>query len=181
MFFEKETDLFNRRPQRMLHFAPEKQMSRRLAQVASLDYVTADIAENRAMKQLDITSISEPDDSFDVVYCSHVLEHVTEDRQAMAELFRILRPGGWALLLVPIQGEVTYEDASIQTPEARREAFDQEDHVRIYGRDFQQRLTQAGFLVEEHDYARQFDAEDRHRFGLDESDLIYRCHKPAGT
>ena len=106
------------------------------------------------------------------------LEHVTEDRQAIAELYRVLRPGGWAVLLVPIRGQETHEDPAIQTPEARREAYDQEDHVRMYGRDFKDRLAEAGFSVQENAYALHFEPDDRRRYGLDESDLIYYCSKP---
>ena len=99
------------------------------------------------MVHADITQIPFVDDSFDVILCSHVLEHVPEDRQAMRELCRVLKPDGWALLLVPISSRraETYEDATVVAPEDRERLFGQFDHVRIYGRDFKDRLEESGF------------------------------------
>ena len=96
---------------------------------------------------MDITSIEYPDQSFDVIYCSHVLEHVDEDRKAMGEFYRVLKDTGWAILVVPISAEATYEDPSLTSPEERMEAFGQADHVRRYGPDYVDRLRQAGFCV----------------------------------
>jgi SAM-dependent methyltransferase len=94
----------------------------------------------RAMVRMDITDIQYPKDTFDVIYCSHVLEHVVDDRKAMREFHRVLRPDGWALLLVPITVEKTFEDPSVTDPEERLSVFGQEDHVRCYGPDYVERL-----------------------------------------
>jgi SAM-dependent methyltransferase len=100
-----------------------------------------------AMVRLDITEIDFPDESFDVVYCSHVLEHVPDDRKALAEIRRVLKPDGWAILLVPIDAAETIEDPSITDPGERLRLFGQGDHVRRYGPDYVERLHQAGFDV----------------------------------
>lgn len=112
-----------------------------------MGYVTADL-QNPADFQWDITAIPQPDASFDVIYCSHVLEHVYEDRKAMSEFYRVLKPGGWAVLNVPITDEVTFEDPSVTDPAERLRVFGQKDHVRRYGPDYVDRLREAGFQVE---------------------------------
>jgi ubiquinone/menaquinone biosynthesis C-methylase UbiE len=99
------------------------------------------------MERMDITDIHHPDNSFDVIYCSHVLEHVSDDRKAMGEFCRVLRPSGWAMLNVPINAAQTFEDPSITDPAERERVFGQYDHVRNYGPDYKQRLEEAGFSV----------------------------------
>jgi len=103
------------------------------------------------MVKMDITDIQYPDASFDAIICNHVLEHVPDDRRAMRELYRVLKPGGWAILQVPYSEQITQsiEDPSITTPEARARVFGQEDHVRIYAKeDYLTRLEEAGFRME---------------------------------
>lgn len=99
------------------------------------------------MLKMDIMNIQFPDDFFDVIYCSHVLEHVHNDMQAMRELHRVLKKDGWAILLVPITAAKTFEDDSITDPDLRLQAFGQRDHLRRYGRDFAERLRRANFRV----------------------------------
>lgn len=140
-------NLFDGAPRRLLHFAPERHMADLFRGVPKLDYLSADIEAPDAMVHFDITEIPYPDRSFDAIYCSHVLEHVPDDRKAMAELRRILRPGGWALCLVPMSLEPTFEDASVVDPAERERLFGQSDHVRQYGPDFKDRLESAGFKV----------------------------------
>jgi ubiquinone/menaquinone biosynthesis C-methylase UbiE len=127
---------------------------------------------------MDVTDIKYPDESFDVVYCSHVLEHVQEDKKAMREFYRILKRDGWAILLVPITAEETFEDPSIIESQERLKAFGQEDHVRRYGPDYVSRLREAGFRVEVtkvHDLVQQDEAI---RMGLTPaSGEIYFCTK----
>ena len=147
LFFERQTELFSGRPKSLLHFAPEIGFEPRLRKRIGPGYITADLSNPEAMQKIDITSIQHPDASFDVVYCSHVLEHVPDDAQAMRELRRVLKPDGWAVLLVPQRAGPTYEDPAIVEPEARRAAFGQSDHVRWYGDDFINRLEDAGFRV----------------------------------
>ena len=149
LYIMHRTDLLQR-PARLLHVAPEPQLSAVLQQSPHLDYLSADLYEKNVMVEMDITDIAYPDASFDVIICNHVLEHILEDARAMRELFRVLAPGGWAILQVPISEKlsITLENPSIVTPEARARAFGQEDHVRIYARrDYIKRLRAAGFQV----------------------------------
>ncbi len=138
------------RPHRLLHFAPEPPIERRLREVPGLDYVTADLEDERVMVRADIMDLPFEDASFDAVVCSHVLEHVPDDARALQEIRRVLRPGGWALLGVPIFLELdeTDDDPTVTSPEERRERFGQDDHARAYGLDFPERVAAHGFEVQ---------------------------------
>lgn len=132
----------------MLHVAPERWLEIKFKEVIGQGYLTADLYNPKAMIKMDITDIQYPQQSFDYIYCSHVLEHVVEDVKAMTEFHRVLKSDGWAILLVPITNEKTYEDASIVDPKERLKAFGQSDHVRKYGADYVDRLGEAGFTVD---------------------------------
>jgi ubiquinone/menaquinone biosynthesis C-methylase UbiE len=127
---------------------------------------------------MDITDIQYPDESFDVIYCSHVLEHVPEDRQALREFYRVLRRGGWAVLLVPITADRTCEDPSAVDPSERKRVFGQEDHVRRYGPEFRDRLCEAGFDVCVRQVSELCSEEEAVRMGLTAaSGAIYCCRR----
>ncbi|HMO63326.1 MAG TPA: methyltransferase domain-containing protein [Ferruginibacter sp.] len=137
-----------------LHIAPEKNLSKFLLQQQLRQYVCGDLFTPgykyaSHVQNMNILNIPYPDNHFRLVICNHVLEHIEEDSKAMKELYRVLQPGGTAILQVPVStiSANTYEDFSITTPEGRANAFGQFDHVRIYGRDYSQRLQQAGFIV----------------------------------
>ncbi|HEU0016194.1 MAG TPA: methyltransferase domain-containing protein [Longimicrobium sp.] len=166
LYLERRTDLFDGRPKRMLHVAPEACFAPRLRWRLGGGYLTADLDSPRAMVRMDITDIHHPDASFDVIFCSHVLEHVPDDRAAMREFRRVLKRGGWAILLVPITADRTYEDPSITDPVARLAEFGQEDHVRRCGPDYVERLREAGFDVAVTTVADLADAQDAARMGL---------------
>jgi predicted SAM-dependent methyltransferase len=119
--------------------------------------VTADIVPGNAMVVADITAIPFAAATFDVLLCNHVLEHVSNDRQAMRELYRVLKPGGWAVLQSPVDKRraQTFEDSTIISPQDRERLFGQRDHVRVYGRDYKERLESAGFAVTIVDYSEQ--------------------------
>jgi SAM-dependent methyltransferase len=178
LYFNKRTNLFDAGTIRMLHIAPEKCFENRLKKRLGENYVTADLLNPRAMVKMDIMDIKFPNESFDVIYCSHVLEHVSDDRQAMREFYRVLKPKGWAILLVPITVEKTFEDPSIVDPQERLKVFGQEDHVRRYGTDYTERLREAGFKVS---ITRVFDLlekEDAILMGITPaSGEIYLCTK----
>lgn len=141
-------------------------------------YITADLAAPHADVKMDITNIEYPNDTFDVIYCSHVLEHIPEDRKAMRELRRVLKPDGWAVLLVPIAGDITYEDPSITDPAERLKAFGLENHVRQYGRDYVERLRECGFTVEVTEVSDLYDRAQTIRAGIGgEVGEIYYCTK----
>ncbi|MDP8208209.1 MAG: methyltransferase domain-containing protein [Candidatus Electryonea clarkiae] len=148
LYITRKTDLFDSRHKMMLHVAPERCFESRFIEYLGDNYLTADLFNPRAMTKMDITDIKYPDQSFDVIYCSHVLEHVQDDKKAMREFYRVLKLNGWAILLVPITAEETFEDPLIVEPEERLKSFGQRDHVRRYGPDFIDRLREAGFKVE---------------------------------
>jgi SAM-dependent methyltransferase len=148
IYLERKTNIFsNGKGLSVLHIAPESCLEGQFRRIIGRRYLTADIEPGRADVTMDLTNIDYADEAFDVIICSHVLEHVENDRRAMAELCRILRSAGWAILLVPIQGESTYEDPNIKSPAERLRHFGQMDHVRIYGLDYMKRLEVAGFNV----------------------------------
>jgi SAM-dependent methyltransferase len=166
---------------RTLHFAPEFCTTRVLRADPRIEYVSADLFEPEAMLRLDITRIDLPDESLDLVLCSHVLEHVVDDARAMRELRRIIRgDGGRVILQIPqrLSMQKTYEDWSITDPDARHQAFGQHDHVRVYGVDFVDRLRDAGFDVEVIHVFQQLPEDLRTRYGLWD-DRIYSCARAA--
>ncbi len=133
----------------MLHVAPEKIFQQKFLQQLGENYLSADLYDDAAMVKMDITNIDYEDGSFDYIYCSHVLEHVEDDKKAMREFYRVLKEGGWAILLVPIMNiEQTFEDLSITDPDERIKIFGHPEHVRNYGRDYKQRLQECGWSVE---------------------------------
>lgn len=171
LYLTERTDLLSS-PRSLLHFAPEPAYERRLKAIPGLRYVSADLDSPLAMDAVDIMDMPYADGSFDAVLCSHVLEHVNDDRRAMREIRRVLRPGGWAILMSPIDGRrtTTLEDPSITTPADRHRVFGQSDHVRLYGHDFATRLAEAGFAVRSDRYVEQLDPELVDRCGLRRDD-----------
>jgi len=162
----------------ILHFSPLSCLVTKLKSLKNINYITSDFEDTMADRNYDITDIDEKDDSFDMVICYHVLEHVADDRKAMQELFRILKPNGCAILQVPWKGQDTFEDSDIVLPEERKEAFGQEDHVRIYSlNDFVNRLKNAGFTVELNSYAEELGANDIKKYALKKGEIIFVCHK----
>ncbi len=161
----------------MLHFAPEYYFLRYFRRMPNLTYIAADLDPPRGAVKMDITDIALESESVDLVICSHVLEHVQEDTKAMRELKRVLRPGGRALIMGPVDYDrpTTYEDPSIVSPKARLAAFHQNDHVRIYGADFDHRLRAAGFQVDANRYALSLGEQAIARYGLVSGEIIYVC------
>lgn len=133
----------------ILHIAPEEALARRLRRIPGVRYVGGDLHAQYGPMRIDVTDMQFEDASFDAVLCSHVLEHVPDDRRAMAEIQRVLKPSGWALLLVPeVHADVTEEEPTIADPEEQQRRFGQDDHVRRYGWDYVTRLEAAGLTVE---------------------------------
>lgn len=165
---------------RLLHFAPEALFDPVFERLPQIERVTADLYVPADLR-LDITDMDLADGSFDLILCSHVLEHVPDDRAAMSELRRVLADGGLALVLTPYRAESpTYEDPAVTSPLDRMVAFGQQDHVRIYGTDLADRLRGAGFEVEDRTPAQLFDEMTVERFELDAAEHLFLCRAPAG-
>jgi SAM-dependent methyltransferase len=153
---------------RVLHFAPEPVFARAFINRSNLQYVSGDLNSPLAALKLDIMHLPFNTDSFDVILCSHVLEHVHDDVAAIKELYRVLKPSGWAIVQVPIDPtlEKTFEDPTIVSPDERQAAYGYFEHVRLYGRDYKDRLERAGFSVVVDDYVRTLSADEVERYGL---------------
>jgi len=167
LYLQRDTDFF-KAPLKVLHVAPEYCFLKRFDKLQNLDYITADIESPLAKVKMDVHDIPFEDNTFDVIFCNHTLEHVNNDMQALQELSRVLKPGGWGILQSPIniKRETTYEDASITSEKDREIHFGQNDHVREYGLDYPERIEQGGFEVDVDKSIEQMDPEDVKRFGL---------------
>ncbi|MBU7006399.1 class I SAM-dependent methyltransferase [Phosphitispora fastidiosa] len=178
LYFKTNTNLFSDKL-KVLHFAPEYIIQKELKSKPNVDYISADLISDLAMVKMDITDISFKENTFDVILCNHVLEHIVDDGLAMRELYRVLKPGGWAVLQVPIDvnRKKTFEDPAIATPEERQRVFGQYDHVRMYGLDYVDRVRAAGFSVKVDDYVKKFSAEELRKFGLVQKETVYLCIK----
>jgi len=148
LLLDSRKDIIPAGPCTMLHFAPERVFEQRYRRIPGIDYLSADLDPAKAMARVDITDIPYPDNTFDVIHCSHVLEHIPDDVLAMRQLHRVLKPRRTAIIMVPITAHTTIEDPSVTDPAERLRLFGQHDHVRRYGPDVEQRLQNAGFEVE---------------------------------
>jgi SAM-dependent methyltransferase len=177
LFLEQKTDLFVDHL-RLLEVSPKYSLSRRFVRMPNLEYVGVDLRIHpNVSARMDITAIAVRSKTFDAVICIHVLEEITEDHQAIRELFRVIRPGGWALITVPTQlDQKTYEDPTITDPQERERAFGELAHVRIYGHDLVERLEACGFQVKL-DLGIDVDAQTKEKYGLNDDENIFYCTK----
>ena len=161
---------------RTLHFAPEAPLERNLRSERLSRYVTADYRNPKADIQLDIQALPFGDGEFDLILCSHVLEHIHDDRLAMKELRRVCSASGSVLIMVPqSSAPSTVEDLSSLTPEVRRARFGEIDHLREYGQDLCEILTSAGFSVVSFSPAEHIPSATRARYGLAADQTIFVC------
>lgn len=175
LWIERETDLATH-PQQMLHIAPEVALMRKFKQIYAHCndlYVTADLESPLATLHFDVQQIPLDDEQFDIIICNHLLEHVESDHKALTELYRIMRHGGWGIILSPMDESraETFEDDSITDEAERTRIFGQYDHRRIYGRDYADRLRRAGFDVEVIDYATKISPAERNLYALTDEKL----------
>ena len=154
--------------------APEQSFYKRFRKLKNLDYTTCDLDSPIADVKADIQDLPFEDNSFDVVFCNHVLEHVDNDQKALSELFRVMKPGGWGILQVPIryQQEKTFEDPTITDRKERIEKFGQYDHVRVYGMDYYETLKNTGFEVEKINLSEKLSDEEIKRFALEKNEIL---------
>ncbi len=164
---------------KVLYVAPNKIIQKIIKNLSNHDYVSGDIDSPIAMVVMDITDIKYKENTFDIIICSHVLEHIQDDLLAMRELFRVLKPGGWAIIQSPIDYklEKTFEDPLIVLPKDRRRLFGEETHVRIYGRDYKERLEKASFIVKVDCFISEIEEKFVKKYGLDKNEKIYYCEK----
>jgi len=145
-----------------------------------LQYTTADLESPIADVKVDIQSLPFNENTFDVVICNHVLEHVPDDKKAMREIFRVLKSGGFAIIQVPANYsmEKTLEDPAITDPKEREKHFRQKDHYRLYGRDYLKKIEDAGFVIREENYLLNLSMDDRELYRLPEMEFMYSYYKP---
>ncbi|MGY5847177.1 class I SAM-dependent methyltransferase [Salegentibacter sp. HM20] len=178
LYLTNETSFFSA-PLKVLHFAPEQAFYNRFRKLKNLDYTTTDLNSPLADVKADICDLPFKEAEFDFILCNHVLEHIPDDTKAMQELYRILKPGGTAILQIPqeLERETTFEDDSITDPKERARIFGQYDHVRVYGRDYFDKLRSIGFRVEEVDYTSKLTPQEVDRYRLAQGELIPVCFK----
>ncbi|MEM9446296.1 MAG: methyltransferase domain-containing protein [Verrucomicrobiota bacterium] len=178
LYIERLTDFHANPPLKALHIVPETILEEKFRSLIGGGYYTADLSMPDVDLKMDIMNIKLPDNSFNFIYCSHVLEHVSDDRKAMREFYRILSVDGLAVLLVPITAESTFEDPSIKDPQERLRIFGQADHVRRYGPDYLSRLEEAGFIVEKIDRRDFLTADEIEKMGITSAaGELYICRK----
>lgn len=178
LYLNNETDFFTAK-HKVLHFAPEQAFYKRFRKLPNLDYTTTDLYSPLADVKADICNLPFNDNSYDVILCNHVLEHIPDDTKAMQELYRVLKPGGMGIFQIPqdLTREMTFEDNTITDPKERARIFGQYDHVRVYGRDFFDKLRSIGFRVVEEDYTKKIAPADVERFCLAPGEVIPVCFK----
>lgn len=173
LYLTEKTSFFDK-PLKVLHFAPEQAFYQRFRALQNIDYTTTDLNSPLADVKADICNLPFEDDSFDVILCNHVLEHIPDDKKAMEELYRIMKPGGWGIFQIPqdLNRETTFEDNNITDPKERARIFGQYDHVRVYGRDYFDKLRAVGFKVTEEDMAARMSKEKADTYRIDPNEII---------
>jgi len=173
LYLKNETDFFSVE-KKVLHFAPEQAFYKRFIKMSNLDYLTTDLNSPLADVKADICNLPFKDNEFDIILCNHVLEHIPDDTKAMEELYRILKPGGFGVFQIPqdLNRETTFEDDSITDKKERAKIFGQYDHVRIYGRDYFDKLRSVGFKVEEVDYTARLSEDEIIKYCLAKGEII---------
>ena len=180
LFLRDETDFFSSNKKlKTLHIAPEQCFLDIFRKQKNLEYITSDLESPIADVKADICDLPFIDNEFDVIFCNHVLEHIPDDKKAMQELFRVLKKGGFGIFQIPqdLSRETTFEDDSITDKKERAKIFGQYDHVRVYGRDYFDKLRSVGFKVDEIDYTKKIAPEKLERFCLMKGEILPVCYK----
>ncbi|MEM9679362.1 MAG: methyltransferase domain-containing protein [Bacteroidota bacterium] len=178
LYLNRETDIFDRKL-KVLHFAPEQAFYKRFKNIPHWDYVSTDLNSPLADVKADICDLPFESNSFDLIFCNHVLEHVPDDTKAMQELYRVMRVDGMGIFQIPqdLSRAITFEDNTITDKKERTKIFGQYDHVRIYGRDYFDKLRKIGFKVDEVDYTATLPKEEIDRYRLADGEIIPIVYK----
>ena len=178
LFLKNKTNFFTDNL-KFLHIAPEYCFIKIFKGMKNLDYLTADLISPWADVKMDVHDIPFEENTFDVVICNHVLEHVDDADKVMKEFYRVMKPGGWGIFQVPIDynNSVTIEDRSVTDPRERERLYWQSDHLRLFGRDYGSKLTAAGFKVTESNFINEIDPKLVERYALDKNEIVYYCQK----
>ncbi len=178
LYLKNETGFFSA-TKRVLHFAPEQAFYKRFRNLSNIDYVTTDLESPLADIKADICNLPFKDDEFDIILCNHVLEHIPDDTKAMQELYRILKPGGFGIFQIPqdLSRATTFEDNTITDKKERAKIFGQYDHVRVYGRDYFDKLRSIGFKVDEVDYTSTLSQSEVETYCLAKGEIIPVVYK----
>jgi predicted SAM-dependent methyltransferase len=178
LYLKNETDFFSAEKS-VLHFAPEQCFLKRFRTLKNLEYTTTDLLSPIADVKADICDLPFEDNTYDVILCNHVLEHITEDTKAMQELFRVMKPGGYGIFQIPqdLSRAETFEDNTITDKAERGKIFGQYDHVRVYGRDYFDKLRSVGFKVEAVNYTAQLSDAQIEKYRLAKGELIPVVYK----
>jgi len=179
LYLKNETGFFDK-PLKVLHMAPEQCFLSIFKKMKNLDYTTADLYSPIVDVKADILDLPFKDQEFDLIFCNHVLEHIEDDNKAMKELYRVMKPGDMGIFQVPqeIERETTYEDPNITTPEDKAKHFGQYDHVRVYGKDYFDRLRNVGFKVEEVNYSLKLSPDLVEKYCLAKGEILPVCFRP---
>jgi len=174
LYLSRKTDFF-KRDSRVLHVAPEQVFHKLFRNMKNLNYLTIDLESPLADIKMNLEEMTFGNEEFDVIFCNHVLEHVTNDAKALSEIYRVLRTGGYAILQSCIDYNLakTYEDPAITDPIDREREFWQKDHLRLYGMDYGDRLRKAGFEVEESHFVNELTPEEIDRYKLPADEIIF--------
>ena len=175
----KKNIFYSQKTINLLHIAPEKNLHRMFKVSNKINYFSGDLNPLVADIKIDITNIKFENNFFDFIICNHVLEHVKDDKKAMRELFRVLKPDGEAILQVPISkyNQETFEDFSITSPVEREKYFGQKDHVRIYGKNYKEKLENVAFKVYLFDIKTFLSIKKIKKYGLNKDEILYICGK----
>ncbi len=178
LYLKNETNFFSENL-KVLHFAPEQCFLKRFRKLKHLDYTTTDLLSPIADVKADICNLPFNDNTYDVILCNHVLEHIPNDTKAMQELYRVMKSGGYGIFQIPqdMNREATFEDDTITDKSERAKIFGQYDHVRVYGRDYFDKLRSIGFKVEEVDYTSQLGDNDIDKYRLAKGEIIPVVYK----
>lgn len=178
LYLKNETQFFSSNF-KVLHFAPEQCFLKRFRNLKNLDYTTTDLLSPIADVKADICNLPFEDNSYDVIFCNHVLEHIPDDTKAMQELYRVMKPGGFGIFQIPqdLNRATTFEDDSITDKVERTKIFGQYDHVRVYGRDYFDKLRRIGFKVEEVDYTATLSDSEIDKYRLAKGEIIPVVYK----